>query len=201
MYFPELGPEVPQSGGRGRRWVGRLLLVLCRWHVSGQIPNRSKLIMVLAPHTSLMDFLTAIATMLATGFHCNFLMAAGYFWWPLGSLLRWLGGNPVNQYMRNNLVAQISSTLRDSDKYILGIFPEGKRIKVMDWKTGFLRIANSTGAPMQLVTLDYDKRVTDFGQVMESTGNLVLDMESVQKYFQGAVGKNPEHFDADCYHL
>jgi 1-acyl-sn-glycerol-3-phosphate acyltransferase len=200
MYIPELGTEIPRGGGKGRRFVGRLLLVLSRWRVSGQIPNTSKLIMVLAPHTSVMDFLTAIATMLATGFYCNFLMAAGYFWWPLGSLLRWLGGTPVNQYMRSNLVSQISSTIRESDKYILGIFPEGKRIKVMDWKTGFLRIANNTGVPYQLITLDYGKRVTDFGPVMESTGNLQLDMESVQRYFQDAVGKNPEEFDADCYH-
>ncbi len=200
MYIPELGANIPRIGGKGRRFVGQLLLVLCRWRITGQIPNTSKLIMVVAPHTSLWDFLTAISTMLATGFHCNFLMAAGYFWWPLGSLLRWLGGTPVNQFVGSNIVAQISTTIRASDKYILGVFPEGKRIKVMDWKTGFLRIANSTEVPYQLLTLDYRKRETNFGQVLEATGNLEQDMEKVQRYYQAAVGKNPEEFDADLYH-
>ncbi len=201
MYIPELGPNIPRFGGRGRRFVGRLLLKLLRWRIAGQIPDKPKFIMVVAPHTSAWDFLTAIATVMATGFHCNFLMAAGYFWWPLGSLLHWLGGTPVNQFVGSNIVAQVTTTIKASDKFILGIFPEGKRIRVMDWKTGFLRIATSTGVPFQLLTLDYDKRVTDFGEVLESTDNMQQDMERVQRYFQSAMGKNPEEFDADLYHM
>ncbi len=200
MVIPELGPEIPRSGGIGRRWLGIMLLVMYRWRIEGQIPNKSKLIMILAPHTSNWDFLSALATMWATGFGCKFLMAGGYFWWPLGSLLRWLGGVPVNQHMRTDLVSHLTDAINERNKYFLALFPEGRRIKMMEWKTGFARIASNTGVPFQLVTLDYSKRVSIYGPVMESSGNPELDMEKVQRHYQGAVGKNPENFGADSYH-
>lgn len=200
MYIPELGSEVPRYSGVVRRWLGLLILVMYRWRIEGKIPNKSKLIIIVAPHTSNWDFLSAMATMWASGFRCNFLMAAGFFWWPLGTLLHWLGAIPVNQRMRNNLVSEMTNNINGRKKYFLGLFPEGKRIKVMEWKTGFARIASNTGVPILLLTLDYSRRVSIYGPVMESSGNPELDMENVQRHFRGAVGKHPEKFDADSYH-
>jgi 1-acyl-sn-glycerol-3-phosphate acyltransferase len=64
----------------------------------------------------------------------------------------------------------------DNDELVLSIFPEGKRAKVTKWKTGFWYIAVQASVPIQLVSLDYDRRVTEFGPVIEPS-NIEADMK------------------------
>ncbi len=195
MYIPLLGSKVPRRGSRLVEAIGRLVLRVCRWRIAGQLPNQPRFISVVAPHTSLWDFLTAIATMLAIGYHGHFLMAAGYFWWPLGSFLRWFGGVPVNQSARQDLVAQLVTRFNEHDRFILALFPEGHRRKMSRWKTGFLHIAAGAKLPYQLVSLDYRKRMTIFGPVLETSGDVDADLAAVRSHFQGATGKHPNLFD------
>ena len=197
MYIPLLGSEVPRRGGRLVKATGRLVLRLCRWRITGQVPNQPRFILVLAPHTSSWDFLVAIASRWAVGLHSHFLMAAGFFWWPLGSILRWLGGVPVNQSARQNLVAQQVTRFNEHDRFILGLFPEGHRRKVNRWKTGFLHIAAGAKIPYQLVTLDYRKRMMILGPVLETSGDVDAELAAVRSHFRGATGKHPNQFDTD----
>jgi 1-acyl-sn-glycerol-3-phosphate acyltransferase len=177
MNIPELGPLTPRRGNALTRAIGRAMLVAYRWQVKGKMHNAPKFVMVLAPHTSLWDFYTPNATMLAVGFRSSWLAAASLTFWPLGILVRWLGGIPVHRSASHNLVSQIVKKFNDNDSLVLSLFPEGKLSKVVKWKTGFWHIAAQAGVPIQLVSLDYGKRVTEFGPVIEPSRILEADME------------------------
>ena len=111
--------------------------------------------------------------------------------------MRWLGGIPVKRDASHNLVSQIVQTFNENDKLLLALFPEGTRKKVVKWKTGFWHIAVQADIPIQLVSLDYDRRVTIFGPVIELSDSLEADMERIQKYFQGVRAKHPDKFGGE----
>lgn len=197
MNIPELGSLTPRWGNVLTRAIGRLLLAGYRWRVEGNVHNAARLIGVLAPHTSLWDFYTTMATMLAVGFRTSWLIADAYTWWPLGVFMRWLGGIPVKRDAPQNLVSQIVKTFDENDKLLLALFPEGTRKNVFKWKTGFWHIAVQAEIPIQLVSLDYDRRATVFGPVIEPSSSPEADMERIQKYYRGVRAKHPEKFGGE----
>lgn len=194
-YVPQIGPEVPRWGNKLTRAIGRLLLDGCRWRIEGQIPNAARFVIVLAPHTSSWDFLTNIGVMLAVGFKSYWLVADAYDWWPLEYFLRWLGGIPVDRSMPRDLVSHMVKRFEENDKFILAIFPEGTRKRVRQWKTGFWHIAAGAGVPIQLVAVDYEKRASIFGPVIEPSGQIDEDLKKIRIFFQGVKGKHPDQFD------
>ncbi len=197
MNIPELGPLTPQRGNVLTKAIGRSLLAGYRWRIEGNVHNSPKIVMVLAPHTSSWDFFTTNATMLAVGFRSSWLIANAYTWWPLGIFMRWLGGIPVKRSTSNNLVSQIVQTFDEYDELMLSLFPEGTRRKEIRWKTGFWHIAVQAGVPIQLVSLDYHRRVTEFGPVIEPSHSLETDMERIQKHYQDVRAKYPDKFGGE----
>lgn len=111
--------------------------------------------------------------------------------------MRWLGGIPVNRDASQNLVSQIVKTFNENDNLLLALFPEGTRKNVLKWKTGFWHIAVQAEIPIQLVSLDYDRRATVFGPVIEPSRSLEADMQRIQKYYQGVRAKYPEKFGGE----
>ncbi len=63
-------------------------------HVDQQLPQ--KFIIALAPHTSNWDFVVGNLYSRATDIPCQFLMKKEWFIWPLGYLMRALGGIPID---------------------------------------------------------------------------------------------------------
>ena len=51
--------------------------------------------------------------------------------------------------------------------------------------------------PIQLISLDYDRRVTKFGPVIEPSHSLEADMKRIQKYYQGVRAKYPDKFGGE----
>src|SRR4051812_33851362 len=63
LFLPmqiEIGPSVPRRGGRVSGWVGRRGLQLMGWRIVGAIPDQSKFVAIVAPHTSNWDFVVGI---------------------------------------------------------------------------------------------------------------------------------------------
>ena len=58
-------------------------------------PFPPKYIIALAPHTSNWDFILGMLYSWAKGLRCDFLMKKEWFFWPLGIVMRKLGGIPV----------------------------------------------------------------------------------------------------------
>ncbi len=194
MDVPLCGSEPPHSGNRITRAIGRLLLALFRWHIEGEVLDRAKFVMVVAPHTSIYDFFTGLATKLTLGCRSQWLVADRYTWWPLGSILRSFGAMPVDRSAHHDLVSKMIQRFNQEDKFILTIFPEGTRRRVEKWKTGFWHIASGADVPIQIVGIDYEKRATIFGPALDPSGNLEADMKEIQAWYRGVKAKHPDQF-------
>lgn len=197
MDIPELGPLTPQKSNAMTRAIGRLLLFVFRWRVTGNVHNAPKFVMVWAPHTSLWDFFIAHASRLALGFQSSWMVAASHSRWPVGSIMRKFGGIPVDRSSSHNVVAQMVEIFNNSDELLLAIAPEGTRRKVDRWKTGFWHIAAQAGVPVQLVSFDYEKRVTECGPVVELSDDIDADMRRIQNYYRDVRAKHPDKFGGE----
>ena len=62
---PELPPAIPRRGSTTWRWIGRSLMRLTGWGFEGNFPDRAKLVLAVAPHTSNWDFLHGAAARMA----------------------------------------------------------------------------------------------------------------------------------------
>jgi 1-acyl-sn-glycerol-3-phosphate acyltransferase len=197
MHIPEPGPLTPRKSNVLSRAVGRLMHSAFRWQIKGKVHNAPKFVMVLAPHTSMWDFYVGLAGKLAVGLHSSWLVSAAYTWWPLGVFLRRLGGIPIYQGGSHNLVSQIVESFNDNDRMMVTLFPEGTRKKVLRWKTGFWYIASQAGIPIQLVSFDYEKRITECGPVIMPSNNIEADMKKIQEYYKGVQAKHPDKFGGE----
>jgi len=197
MRLSSVGPLVPKNTSWLRKTIGKFLLFIYRWHTEGEVYNSSKLIIILAPHTSYWDFLTNMGTMLALGMQGQWLIAKEFCWWPFGYLLKWLGAIPVDRKATQNIVIQMIDMINTSDKLLFALYPEGATRKVMQWKTGFWHIAHSTGIPIQTLMVDYSTRSSMFGSVIRTSGDVDKDMKIIQNQFKGVQPKNPENFGGE----
>lgn len=194
LYIPALGPSVPRTWGKLARFVGRLLLKVCNWRIEGEICNAPKFMLVMAPHTSWWDFTNNLGVMLATGIEVSWFIANKYTRWPLGTLIRYIGGVPVERSSRQDLVSQMVDHINGKDQFVLAIFPEGTRKKVTKWKTGFWYIATQSKLSVQVVSVDYKKRATIFGPVLDLSDDIDADIEKIQSFFQQATARYPAQF-------
>ena len=197
MDAPLLGAAIPQQGNSLTKAIGSLLLTGYQWHIEGEVLNASKFVMILAPHTSSWEFLTNIATRLTLGLGNHWLIADAYAWWPLGSFMGWLGGIPVDRSAHHDLVPKMVQRFRKNDRFILALYPEGTRRRVQQWKTGFWHIAVGADVPIQIVSIDYEKRATIFGPAFEPSGNVEADMKKIQAHYQRIRAKYPDQFDGE----
>jgi 1-acyl-sn-glycerol-3-phosphate acyltransferase len=197
MKIPEPGPLTPQKGNVLSRAIGRSLLLALRWQIKGKVHNAPKFVMILAPHTSLWDFYIGFAAKLAVGLHSSWLVSSAYTWWPLGIVLRRLGGVPIYQHGSHNLVSQLVESFNKNDRMMVTLFPEGTRKKVEKWKTGFWYIASQAGIPIQLVSFDYEKRIVECGPVIIPSNNIEADMKTIQEFYKNVQARYPEKFGGE----
>ena len=191
MLIPKIDSQVPQRGNTFSKWLGRVLLRLCRWRIEGDMCRAPKFIFVMAPHTSWWDFTTNLGVMLATGLHASWFIANKYTKGNLGKVLAWLGAVPVERSSRSDMVTQMAAEFQARDKFVLAIFPEGTRKRVEKWKSGFWYIAKQAGVPVQLVAVDYAKRATVFGPVVELSDDMNKDIALMRAYFKPVVAHRP----------
>ena len=165
---------------------------LCRWRVEGEVCQSPKFVFVMAPHTSWWDFTTNFGVLLALGLHASWFIANKYAKGVVGKLLAYVGAVPVVRNERSDMVTQMADKFHASEKFVLAIFPEGTRQPVPRWKTGFWHIAKKAQVPVQLVAVDYAKRATVFGPVLELSDDMENDILHMRLYFKSVTGKRPE---------
>jgi 1-acyl-sn-glycerol-3-phosphate acyltransferase len=171
MYWQQLGPALPQTKNRLSRWIGRTVFQSLGWQIEGEFPNQSKLIVVVAPHTSNMDFILAIAVIWGLGLRSSYLAKKSLFRFPLGFFMTLLGGIPVDRGSPQGMVEQMSEQFHARPKLVLGITPEGTRGKAGEWKRGFARIAESAQIPVLPAILNYDQKMVHFEPLITKLDN------------------------------
>jgi 1-acyl-sn-glycerol-3-phosphate acyltransferase len=190
---PQSPPRVPRGGNAFTRWLGRVLLRLLGWRVTGGFPDEPRFIVIAAPHTSNWDWVVAMPALLALGIRIKYLIKDSAFVWPFSLILRATGGVPIDRNAPEGVVEDLAARVVDTPEIILVITPEGTRRRVEHWKTGFLRIAELAALPVVQVSWDYPSRVIDLGPVVELSGDHDRDIARIRAYYRRFTGCKPEN--------
>ncbi len=177
-----------------QRSIAALLLFISGWKLEGEFPSLQKCVIIGAPHTSNWDFFFGMIYKFSYGLKIHFLMKKELFWFPFETLLRWMGGIPVDRKKHNNLVEKLGEWMRNSDSYYLAISPEGTRKAVKVWKRGFYHIARKAGVPIILGYLDYQRKVVGVGPVFYPGNNIERDMMEISAFYAAITAKFPDQF-------
>ena len=81
------------------------------------------------------------------------------FWFPLGTIMRWLGGIPVDRSSSHGMVEDLARRFREASQLVIGITPEGTRSGVSTWKSGFARIAAAAQVPVLPAIVNYEEKM------------------------------------------
>lgn len=183
------------------KWFCNFLLKkVLGWKVKGGIPPEKKYIVIIAPHTSNLDFIIGKLYYCSEGARPKFMIKAQWFKPPIGWLIRALGGVPVNRENAGGSLVSIMKEIEKSNRFVLNITPEGTRKKVKKWKKGFYKMAVETGLPIFMGKFDYKNKVLYIdGDLFYPSGDYQKDSEVFYNFYkENAIGKHPENFDVSC---
>ena len=180
MKWQVLGDKLPKGGNFLTRRIGKAIFRVMGWRIEGEFPNRDKAIVALVPHSSNIDFFLTIAFIWATGMRASFLIKHTVFWYPLGNIIRALGGIPVDRTQQNGLIRDVTQQFRQKSKWVLGITPSGTRKPVKEWKDGIARIAASAQVPIVPAVMNYRTRTVHFAPLIEGVTEVRQIMERIR---------------------
>lgn len=188
---PALPPSMPRRGNAVSRALGLALLALGGWRIEGEFPDRPKMVAIVAPHTSNWDFIVGISAVYALGLRVQFLGKHTLFRPPLGWLMRWMGGIPVNRQAPQGFVPQAVKAIGDADAILLAITPAGTRSSSKPWKSGFYHIAHAARVPILPVAFDGARRTIRLFAPVETTGDYGRDLPQLLALYNGIRGVKP----------
>ena len=116
------------------------------------------------------------------------------FWFPMGWVMRLLGGVPVNRRARQNLVQAMSDCFTERDSFVLVVPAEGSRDYTDYWKSGFYQIARSANVPILPSFLDYRRKLGGFAAPIVPSGDIARDMDYLRSVYQPMRGLRPGQF-------
>lgn len=174
--------------------IARLILKITGWHLVEGVPEESRFIGLVAPHTSNWDFIWGKLAILGLGQKGVVLIKKELFFFPLGGILRLLGGKPVDRKKSGALLKQVIHYFKTHECFALFITPEGTRSATHRWKTGFHFIARHAEVPVYLTFLDYKtKRLGMHGKTY-ITDEALADMNRIKQVYAQYTPKFPEKF-------
>lgn len=178
-----------------RKFCG-FILKTCGWTPVGGIAPDDKCILLGAPHTSVWDFVIAYLFYKSSGGDALCMVKEELFKWPLGPIIRKMGGIPVNRKNPAAIVLSVIREMEKRDKFHLAIAPEGTRKPIKRWKTGFHTIARETGVPVYLCYFDWGTKRVGIHCKLELTDDAKADMARIQGMYEELhlVGKHPEMY-------
>lgn len=145
-------------------------------------------------HTSNRDFPYGLYTRAAAEQYIKFVGKSSLFRFPLGPVLRWLGGVPVVRERRTNFVDAVVDIFRQREEFKLCVAPEGTRSKVRRFKTGFYFIALKAEVPLVMCRFDFgNEKAIRFSEPYYLTGDIKADFDHIYRFFDGAIGLIPEN--------
>jgi 1-acyl-sn-glycerol-3-phosphate acyltransferase len=190
IALPVLPPSVPQFPQNAWRRICAWLLRAGGWRLAGVLPDRPKLVLIAAPHSSWWDGVWGLIMRSALGIDVSFMAKRELFAGPLGWLLRRAGGVPIERSQSSGVVEQMTERFAGHDRLWLGIAPEGTRKRVTKWKNGFWHIARNAGVPILPVYFDYPSRTIGLGPLFEPTENIAADLAALRAFYAPWRGKH-----------
>ena len=166
------------------------VLRIAGWTAVGEVPRTG--ILVGAPHTSNWDVIMTLPILWRGGGSPRGPIKQAIFRGPLGWLLPRLGGIPLDRSSPGAVIRQLVAQARTGEPFLLILAAEGTRSKGEYWKSGFWRIARSTGLPISLAFVDGPSKTSGFGPTFKPTNDVVADMDFVREFYADKRGIHPE---------
>jgi 1-acyl-sn-glycerol-3-phosphate acyltransferase len=178
-------------GTWGQRTALRLLR-LAGWNLRFKPLPGPHGIAVVYPHTSNWDFPIGLLGKWAIGLKFRWIGKDSLFRGPMGTLMRYWGGIPVDRRASMGATRQLARTMLDSPWCWIGITPEGTRSYRPHWKSGFYHLATTAGVPLLLVSIDYGSKMLNVVDTLTLTGDADTDMAAISALYEGRQALYPE---------
>ena len=172
--------------------LAKSILRVGGWTAVGAMPDVPKAIIIAAPHTSNWDGFWGIVYKVSVRADIHFFAKHSLFWFPLGTILRALGGIPLDRTRAGSAVQLAIDLFDNNDSFYFGLAPEGTRKKTQGWKSGFYRIAEGASVPVYLGFLDYKHKRLGIGRRLDLSGNQETDLEACRNFYANIEGRWPE---------
>jgi len=174
----------------------KIILKLIGWRIPTDLPAADRYVLIGYPHTSNVDFFIAMLAKGALGLKFHFVAKHTLFWWPLSSILRAIGGIPVDRRSSNGFIGQLVQRFeaaKESDEpLVVGMMPEGTRSYREFWRSGFYYLAGEAGVPLVAGYIDYKTKTLGWGPLTQLSGNPEQDLAQLNEFYADIQGKFPE---------
>ncbi len=167
------------------------------WSEINSVPDVRRCIVIAVPHTSNWDFIYIMGAKAALNIPLSFVGKASLFRWPFGTMMREMGGVPVDRSKTTNFVDAMIAEFARRDEFMLTIAPEGTRGKVKKWKTGFYHIAVGANVPLVIGMMDYAKKQVGLVSAFMPTGDYAKDMARVSEFYRTTTPRHPQQGTPD----
>lgn len=177
-----------------RKYLCKFLLWVCGWKAADPPCPCKKAIILGVPHTSAWDFLISFFYYYGVGGKASVMVKKEFFWGPLGPIMRWMGGVPVDRKRGATVAKQVIDAMNNTDYMHLAIAPEGTRQRTDNWKTGFHTIAKACNADVYLGYFDWSTKTIGRGEKFELTDDPKEDMRRIRQHYKnmGYGAKYPQ---------
>lgn len=167
------------------RFCRFILTKLLGWTMTEPLIPEDKALVLAAPHTSIWDFVIGYLYYRALGGHLKVMIKKEAFFWPLGGIIRAMGGFPIDRKNPRSTVLSVIHGMESAEgKCILVICPEGTRKAVHHWKTGYHTIARGAHLPVYLGHFDYKKKEVGRGERFELGDDARADTAAIQQKYE-----------------
>ena len=192
--------------------IGRFLLKLVNWNIVGNLPDKKRIIIASAPHSSTFDSIYAYIVCLATDLKFYFLGSVSMFTrivlplpfkknpdklgipHPLGriqnKILLEFGGIPVWRAKSTGVTQQVIDQLKSKDKFILYLTVEGEMKTNQTIKTGFHYIGKALDAVVVPTKIDYKNRCFELMDELKLTDSVDTDKDALMERYHLVQGRN-----------
>lgn len=176
------------------RIICKFLMRLFGWKLVGGVISDPKAIVLGVPHTSNWDFIISFMYYRAVGGKAYTMVKKEFFFWPMGYIVRAMGGIPVDRSKGASLIKQIITEFDRREILHLAIAPEGTRKSVSKWKGGFHTIARTANIPVYLGFFDWGRRQVGYSHKIDLTDDLQADLKRIRQWYKDnkIMGRNPE---------
>ena len=165
------------------------------WKIDPSLPAEiKKCVLVMGPHTSNWDYFIGIMSF--WGYYdidMKQLIKSYLFFFPLGWILKRIGGIPVYRNTKNNMTTTISHMYKNSEELTITFTPEGTRSYNPKWKKGFYYIALESKVPIVLGYLDYKNKTGGMlSTIVIPSGEVEKDIDFIKSQYINIDGRFPE---------
>jgi hypothetical protein len=192
--------------------IGRFVLKVVNWDIVGNLPDKKRIIIASAPHSSTFDAVYAYIVCLATDLKFYFLGSVSMFTriviplpfkknpdklgipHPFGKIqnkaLLEFGGIPVWRAKSTGLTQQVINQLKSKDKFILYLTVEGEMKTNGTIKSGFHYIGKALDATVVPTKIDYKNRRFELMEELVLTDSADDDKDALMERYHLVQGKN-----------